>query len=183
MYFKRNDNKGWHGPAKVGLLGCEKSQYLVKHGGNYVRVHPCRMQLVNVFDSHGSPGKMLLDAYSDVSKLKNVIDQSKNVVENENVDVCDSDDDVQTDLIHTAPITPPVTPPQRVGQHAQNNIVVQLQPVVEQPQQINDSNIEHVQNNQDRADGGTEEVEQAKIPRALARPHDFNSLGNKDTTS
>ena len=168
MYFRRNDSKEWHGPAKV--LGCKKYQYLIKRGGLYVRVHLCRMQLVTVSDSQGSPGEILLDAQSDVTKSKNVIDQSKNVVKNENVDVCDSGDDVQTKLNHTAPITPPVTPPPQ-----QSNIAaqIQLQPVIEQLQQINDPKIKHVQNDQDRADGRTDKVEQATIPRALAKLHDF----------
>ena len=62
VYFKRNDAKEWHGPAKV--LGCEKSQYLLKHGGNYVRVHPSKMQMVHGSDSTGLPGKMLLPTHA-----------------------------------------------------------------------------------------------------------------------
>ena len=44
VYYKRNNNKEWHGPSKV--LGRDGSQYLLKHGGSYVRVHPCKMQMV-----------------------------------------------------------------------------------------------------------------------------------------
>ena len=56
VYYKRNDSKSWHGPAKV--LGKDAQQYLLKHGGIYVRVHPCRIQLVQdkgaVNDQHMS---------------------------------------------------------------------------------------------------------------------------------
>lgn len=44
VYYKRNNSEAWHGPAKV--LGRDAQQYLLKHGGVYVRVHPCRMQLL-----------------------------------------------------------------------------------------------------------------------------------------
>ena len=47
VYYKRQNNVEWHGPAKV--LGRDGSQYLLKHGGTYVRVHPCKMQPVNSY--------------------------------------------------------------------------------------------------------------------------------------
>ena len=42
VYYKRNDSHMWHGPATV--LGKDAQNYLLKHGGIYVRVHPCRLQ-------------------------------------------------------------------------------------------------------------------------------------------
>lgn len=45
VYYWRNNSNEWHGPAKV--LGKDGQQCLLKHGGIYVRVHPCRMQLVS----------------------------------------------------------------------------------------------------------------------------------------
>ena len=42
VYYWRNNSKEWHGPAKV--LGRDGQQYLLKHGGVYIRVHPCRLQ-------------------------------------------------------------------------------------------------------------------------------------------
>ncbi len=42
VYYKRDDSRKWHGPAKV--LGKDSQNYLLKNGGTYVRVHPCRMQ-------------------------------------------------------------------------------------------------------------------------------------------
>ena len=43
VYYKRINDKKWKGPAKV--LGQDGQQVLVKHGGVYVRVHPCRLSL------------------------------------------------------------------------------------------------------------------------------------------
>ena len=43
VYYKRVKNIDWHSPAKV--LGRGWSQYLLKHGGVYVRIHPCKLRL------------------------------------------------------------------------------------------------------------------------------------------
>ena len=43
VYFKRPGVDRWMGPGTV--IGSEHKQVLVKHGGSYVRVHPCRLQL------------------------------------------------------------------------------------------------------------------------------------------
>ena len=41
VYYKRAADKNWKGPGTV--LGQDGQQVLVKHGGVYVRVHPCRL--------------------------------------------------------------------------------------------------------------------------------------------
>ena len=41
VYYKRNDCRKWRGPGKV--IGQDSQQILIKHGGVYVRVHPCRV--------------------------------------------------------------------------------------------------------------------------------------------
>ena len=41
VFYKRTNNKRWHGPGKV--LGRDGQQILVKHGSTYVRVHSCRL--------------------------------------------------------------------------------------------------------------------------------------------
>ena len=43
VYYKRLREKRWKGPATV--LGQDGQQVLIKHGGVYVRVHPCRLAL------------------------------------------------------------------------------------------------------------------------------------------
>ena len=42
VYYWRNDQLNCHGPATV--IGRDGQQILLKHGGMYIRVHPCRMQ-------------------------------------------------------------------------------------------------------------------------------------------
>ena len=42
VYYKRNKSNRWQGPGSV--IGWENKQVLIKHGGSYVRVHPCRLQ-------------------------------------------------------------------------------------------------------------------------------------------
>ena len=45
VYYKRKDSRKWKGPATV--LGKDGQQVLLKHGGYYVRVHPCKLRLAN----------------------------------------------------------------------------------------------------------------------------------------
>ena len=45
VYYKRKDSNEWHGPGTV--LGQDGQQILIKHSSYYVRVHPCRVKLVN----------------------------------------------------------------------------------------------------------------------------------------
>ena len=46
VYYKRLTSKSWRGPAVV--LGQDGQQVLIKHGGVYIRVHPCRLSLADV---------------------------------------------------------------------------------------------------------------------------------------
>ena len=46
VYYKRNNNNEWKGPGTA--IGQDGQQVLVKHGGSYVRVHPCRLLLEQV---------------------------------------------------------------------------------------------------------------------------------------
>ena len=51
VYYKRNGQKKWKGPAIV--LGKDRQQVLIKHGGFYVvRVHPCRIMHARDEPSH-----------------------------------------------------------------------------------------------------------------------------------
>ena len=45
VYYWRTNQSECHGPATV--IGRDAQQILVKHGGLYIRVHPCRLQLCN----------------------------------------------------------------------------------------------------------------------------------------
>ena len=43
IYYKRKDSKRWHGPGLV--IGKAGKQFFVKHGGTYLRVNPCNIQM------------------------------------------------------------------------------------------------------------------------------------------
>ena len=45
VYYIRKSSDKWKGPGTV--IGKEKTQILVKHGGYYIRVHPCSLQLIS----------------------------------------------------------------------------------------------------------------------------------------
>ena len=64
VYFKRQTNIEWHGPAKV--LGRDGPQYLLKHGGLYVRVHPCKMRLMDHLSQVESPVRSTASVESEV---------------------------------------------------------------------------------------------------------------------
>ncbi|MCP3851495.1 MAG: hypothetical protein GY694_14810, partial [Gammaproteobacteria bacterium] len=53
------DSQIWHGPATV--LGKDAQNYLLKHGGVYVRVHPCRLQ--PIVEHHSDPSQISEDNY------------------------------------------------------------------------------------------------------------------------
>ena len=44
VYYKRNGDERWHGPAVV--TGVDGKQLMVRHGGNYHRVHICRLSKI-----------------------------------------------------------------------------------------------------------------------------------------
>ena len=48
VYFRRDDNVYWHGPAKI--IGHDNKTFLLKVNGLYVRVHACRLQHVSSLD-------------------------------------------------------------------------------------------------------------------------------------
>lgn len=56
VYYKRQNRQSWQGPAKV--LGKDGFQFLLKHGGVYIRVHPCKMQLVEPQDQEDETPKI-----------------------------------------------------------------------------------------------------------------------------
>ena len=45
VYYKHKDSNMSKGPVKV--IGKEDKQILVRHGGYYIRVHACSLQLVD----------------------------------------------------------------------------------------------------------------------------------------
>ena len=56
VYFKRRDDDTWKGPATV--IGKEKSQIFIKHGGIYARVNPCHLMHVNNEDNRAEDNRI-----------------------------------------------------------------------------------------------------------------------------
>ena len=99
MYYKRNNQNEWHGPAKV--LGRDTNQYLLKHGGIYIRVHPCRMQLTNAeYGNHIEEGRHNLNHNIAADTVK----------DHHAVDNCDDDDEDEETPEGVNPPTPPPSP-------------------------------------------------------------------------
>ena len=123
VYYKRDKNIDWHGPAKV--LGRDGSQYLLKHGGVYVRVDPCRLQPAAVEYDGGTsecrpPGEgnnaTNADVVEETAPLdRKFIDKAAPSVFADD-DYSSDDDDEPSSCITT--MTPPATP---VQHHAAND--------------------------------------------------------------
>ena len=70
VYNKRKSLDKWKGPGTV--IGKENKQILVKHGGYYIRVHPCNLQLIS---------KNSVYIPEPFEKNKNPDDSNKNIDE------------------------------------------------------------------------------------------------------
>ena len=84
VYYKRKDSEKWKGPGKV--IGKENKQLLVKHGGHYICVHPCSLQLIH----NGNSACECDESNSSQNYIDNTIE--KKVGKNENI-ALESDDD------------------------------------------------------------------------------------------
>ena len=85
VFFKRNNSKAWHGPAKV--LGKDNQQHLLKQGGLYYRVHPCRMQLCNSDSQRNeTEEENKTTEYESTPLNKNVQEQRQAVYEDSDTD-------------------------------------------------------------------------------------------------
>ena len=62
VYYKRQQEAKWRGPAKV--LGQDGQFVLLKHGGYYVRVHPCRLM-------HCKPSSTLSKETTEDASIEN----------------------------------------------------------------------------------------------------------------
>lgn len=73
VYYWRDKSMECHGPAVV--IGQDGQQILIKHGGYYVRVHPCRLQLCEKFSI--STNNNIDDASSSQVEQPNNSDESE----------------------------------------------------------------------------------------------------------
>ena len=85
VYYKRKDSYKWKGAGKV--IDKEDKQILVKHGGYYIKVHPCSLQLVDNIGpdkSEGTPGSINAEEFMDVTEEKNSNNNSIYTINDEN---------------------------------------------------------------------------------------------------
>ena len=179
VYYKRNNSHEWRGPAKI--LGCDKSQYLLKHGGNYVRVHPCKLQPIEL-----NFQKTFVPNTTDNSK----VDVSTQY-DNADDDVSDDSDSVDAHVPHNSVPTPPCTPlplqtSNKLDHSVRNydNHGVSLSdnftpPEIDVPGTLTSGGLHEGNLNvkqQPRGDKGN-------LPRAVERLLDYNNPGLQDKTS
>ena len=102
VYFKRAGSRGWGGPATV--LGKDGQTYLLKHGGYYIRVHPCRIQLTGLVDNAPlcDTGKIEKNVESNAVDDADVapVCTSPNEPHLETLEVDDSSDSDSSSLTH-----------------------------------------------------------------------------------
>ena len=107
VYYKRESAHEWHGPAKI--IGRDAQRYLLKHGGTYHRVHPCKMQHVTDDD------RSLCTVETRCSATQtsgDVTEQAIPVCDPVDLAVDDEDDELPAPDVTSAVLTPPATPQQ-----------------------------------------------------------------------
>ena len=88
VFYKRNDSDKWREPATV--IGKEKHQVFVKHGGIYVRVNPCHL-------THVKDDVMLANAKRDTRYRKEEVHRDEIAIQNEDDDSDDSERVTETE--------------------------------------------------------------------------------------
>ena len=68
VYYKKKDSSYWKGPGMV--IGYYNKQVFVRHGGTYIRVSPCNLELVNKAEED-------LSKSDDHQKCSDMIDSQK----------------------------------------------------------------------------------------------------------
>ena len=129
VYYKRENDRHWKGKATV--LGQDGKQVLLKHGGYYIRCHPCRVALDCSFESN----------------LQNEI--SNNVRNNENssydekcspLDI-DTDCEDEDETIDNVPTNPEAVAP--VNEDDEIGVTPEEAPVAENNTQANQQSTEN----------------------------------------
>ena len=94
VYYKRNNSNEWRGPGTV--IGQEGQQVLIKHGGSYVRVHPCRLLLEQV--AFGQP---VVDGQDEEEaiRVQQVASQTEKNFESDEDDKVESADPVNEQVM------------------------------------------------------------------------------------
>ena len=133
VYYKRIDSKEWHGPAKV--LGQDGQQVLVKNGSNYIRVHPCCLQLI-----HENPEiSKTPTTEAQENDQKNYRQSLNNKQSHPILDTSDSEDEEQENN-HNNYNAETAQPQNIEGDTPTTN---QAYPEYERPSQLNDKNLKN----------------------------------------
>ena len=95
VHCKRNNSNEWKGPWTV--IGQDGQQVLVKHGGSYVRVHPCRLLLEQV-----AFGQLMVDGRDEEKaiRVKQVTSQTEKNFESDEDDKVESADPVNEQVMN-----------------------------------------------------------------------------------
>ena len=177
-----------NGPGKI--LGGDGSQYLLKHGGSYVRVHPCKLQLVDPLarnddcvQSTHSVSNQRVPAAERTSTGVDIGTQYDGFVDED----YDSDEDV---IRSCAPLSPPPTPEE--GPHLNNVPIRRLSEVSSEGSEADEEDHDYSQEDHQSSSNVQEEGEdnlisddphisvmpqntnKSKIPCAVSRLADYD---------
>ena len=97
VYYWRDNSQSCHGPATV--VGKDCQQVLLKHGGSYLRVHPCRLQHYKNDSNTSSTDVSPTQTSSHVSTADGI---PNSLVTSEPDDETDSNDDSPPDISPTS---------------------------------------------------------------------------------
>ena len=170
VYYKRQNNTEWHGPAKV--LGRDSSQYLLKHGGIYIRVHPCKMQLVN--------SKVDVNNSNDITEADSTFKQKIDPVDSED-EICHhtyklgnqniGQDSNDPSLSHAPNIIKDVPGDSEVDPHTHT---LESSSDNGSPPLPSSTNTQLQGNSEEEISLSDNEIRGDKIPRAVSRLANFN---------
>ena len=187
VYYKRDKSSEWHGPARV--LGKDGAQHLLKHGGVYIRVHPCKMQLIEGDNSQS-------DALASSEDFSNNNKRELPAVHLDTNDAGNEDDeDERTNVpLGVPPLSPPPTPARDHNAEAFRpsprpdvaEEIMEDEPAAEPDLEVSASSsepeLEEVkEDNFSIHEDGVSQL--TKKPRALARLENYNAPGLKESTS
>ena len=125
VFYKRNDSKHWKGPGKV--LGHDGQQVLIKHGGIYVRVHPCHVML----DRNKQCSQTVIDRQCQDKKIDQSTDNKVNEL---NYDMDHYDEEVSLEHVEIEKDTTDSTV-QQEPEKLQNDEATDTHPMPLQQQQ------------------------------------------------
>ena len=186
VYYKRDKSSEWHGPARV--LGKDGAQHLLKHGGVYIRVHPCKMQLIEG-DNSQSDALASSEDFSNNKRELPAVHLDTNDAGNED------DEDERTNVpLGVPPLSPPPTPARDHNAEAFRpsprpdvaEEIMEDEPAAEPDLEVSASSsepeLEEVkEDNFSIHEDGVSQL--TKKPRALARLENYNAPGLKESTS